>query len=301
MALGFSIAARCGCECGCGCGCFCCCWAVAACLQHVAVVDDGLLHEKHEPPALCQLQLLLCLLLLLLLHLLAKIYVVSSLGRGHKRSGEEERQWINISPVSLIGCRNKWLNVKRLQLGIPPFSTHSSVESSSFNRSLARDQEQYCGCGVGVVGWIWVHFLVCHRRCAPRPHSLCLPSSAPYSAPYHMLVGAKCAACLLAATWAGLSGPNWLYWVGIWMCAGNGCDGITCKYSHSFQYLLVNSEVTSTHLTTGAVVGRGWRHHSPIGVGIARGSLRNKHCGSAVHVALGVDVGLQQSRSCGGW
>lgn len=50
---------------------------------------------------------------------------------------------------------------------------------------------------------------------------------ASYSAPYHMLVGAKCAACLLAATWAGLNGPNWLYCVGICMCAGSGCDGMT--------------------------------------------------------------------------
>lgn len=52
---------------------------------------------------------------------------------------------------------------------------------------------------------------------------------ASYSAPYHMLVGAKCAACLLAATWAGLNGPNWLYCVGICMCAGSGCDGMTCS------------------------------------------------------------------------
>jgi len=61
-------------------------------------------------------------------------------------------------------------------------------------------------------------------RLSSHPRQPVHPAS--YSVPYHILAGAKCAACLLAATWAGLNGPNWLYCVGICMCAGNGCDGI---------------------------------------------------------------------------
>lgn len=38
--------------------------------------------------------------------------------------------------------------------------------------------------------------------------------------PNHTLAGAY-SACL-PGNWAGLSGPNWLYWAGNWMCAGNG-------------------------------------------------------------------------------
>lgn len=74
-----------------------------------------------------------------------------------------------------------------------------------------------------------ISYLLYHSRLKAIP-SVCLsvpPSNHFNIRPYYSVLYSLNQKCLLAI-WAGLSGPNWPYCVGNWMCAGSGCVGRTC-------------------------------------------------------------------------